>query len=166
METVCVCGIGVCARVHRWCAHGCGQRLRLCVFLACSLPYFFETGSLELELINLAGLAGQWASGILLTLPPQHWNSGITGMCHQPGFSGGLGHLKSGGHAYVTSSLWTEASPHPTREFNCDGVSLFFRFFFFFQVNADVIDILLSHLIGHLSQVPRTIDYCLIYIRQ
>jgi hypothetical protein len=55
------------------CAYVCGgwPLAVKCCFLTSSLPHFFETGSLNIELSIPARLAGQQDPGILLSLLPQ-----------------------------------------------------------------------------------------------
>lgn len=55
---------------------GGGQRLMLGVCLDCFSLHFVRRGlSLNLELANLARLAGQWAPGMLLSPPLECWNN-------------------------------------------------------------------------------------------
>lgn len=70
---LCVCvhvHVGVCTCAYRL-KYGCLWRpeVVLSVFLGHSLPYFLQQGVLlNLELMDSARLAGQWATGVCLSL--------------------------------------------------------------------------------------------------
>lgn len=101
--------LGVTTYIHvHACTCGC-QRLR---WWPSSVSFYFLLwASLNLEIVNSTGLAGQEVLGFLLSLPPQQWDCVCTAV---PGLSSaGSGDLNSGPLTCTASTFPPEPSSGP-----------------------------------------------------